>query len=139
MAEKRRGMLVVGDLFNPPPGFHGAFDWIIEHTCFCAIDPAMRPRYVQAAAALLKPGGRLFAIFYLDPAAGRQPPFGVTIAGTGRPVHAGLPPLGGVDPGADVRRAGGPGTRAAAGETIVPAGMERDCVCQRTGLVRIFA
>jgi SAM-dependent methyltransferase len=70
----------LGDLFEMPDDFCGAFDWVWEHTCFCAIDPAMRPRYAQSVAAALKPGGRFLAIFYLnpdheDPGA---PPFGVT-------------------------------------------------------------
>ena len=45
----------------------GSFDGIWEHTCFCAIDPADRPRYVTAAAAALRPGGMLVACFYLNP------------------------------------------------------------------------
>ncbi|HWB58886.1 MAG TPA: methyltransferase [Chthoniobacteraceae bacterium] len=57
----------LADLFNLPAEFTGRFDWVWEHTCFCAIDPAMRPRYAQSVAAALKPGGRLLAIFYLNP------------------------------------------------------------------------
>ena len=71
---------LVGDLFNLPPGFRSSFDWVVEHTCFCAIEPRMRPAYVNAVAEAVKIGGYLLAIFYLDPAAGRQPPYGVTIA-----------------------------------------------------------
>jgi SAM-dependent methyltransferase len=70
----------VADLFALGPEWRGAFDWVVEHTCFCAIDPAMRPAYVQAVAESLKPGGRLLAIFYLNPAADHQPPYGVTVA-----------------------------------------------------------
>lgn len=44
-----------------------AFDAIWEHTCFCAIEPEDRPRYAEAVARLLKPGGRLIGVFYLDP------------------------------------------------------------------------
>jgi len=43
------------------------FDALWEHTCFCAIDPADRPRYAEAAARLIRPGGRLVGVFYLDP------------------------------------------------------------------------
>jgi methyl halide transferase len=72
---------VLGDLFNLGAEHRGAFDWVVEHTCFCAIDPAMRPAYVAAVAEALKAGGRLFAIFYLDPGGDREPPpFGVTVA-----------------------------------------------------------
>jgi SAM-dependent methyltransferase len=64
-----------------PPELVGQFDWIVEHTCFCAIDPSLRANYAAAAAAALKPGGRLLAIFYLDPDhAEPGPPYGVTRA-----------------------------------------------------------
>jgi hypothetical protein len=35
---------------------------------------------VEAVAGALKPGGHMFAIFYLDPAVDRRPPHGVTVA-----------------------------------------------------------
>ena len=57
----------VGDLFALPAEIVGAFDWVVEHTCFCAIDPARRSDYVRAVHAALRPGGRLLAIFYLNP------------------------------------------------------------------------
>ena len=34
-----------------------AFDAVVEHTCYCAIDPSTRDRYVTAIAGALKPGG----------------------------------------------------------------------------------
>lgn len=55
---------------------------IFEHTCFCAILPAEREAYVEAAAHWLKPGGRLVAVFYLDPPRRDDgeagPPYGAT-------------------------------------------------------------
>lgn len=74
---------VLGDLFNLPPELRGAFDWVWEHTCFCAIDPASRAAYVEAVAGALRPRGHLLAIFYLDPGhddPNDGPPFGVSIA-----------------------------------------------------------
>ena len=75
------------DLFGLPPEFRGRFDWVFEHTCFCAIDPARRPEYVRAVAQALRPGGGLLAIFYLDPwkegetpPPGGGPPFASTVA-----------------------------------------------------------
>ena len=65
---------VQADLFDLPPEYLGRFDWVFEHTCFCAIDPARRADYVRAVAGALKPGGHLLAIFYLDPWAGGEPP-----------------------------------------------------------------
>jgi SAM-dependent methyltransferase len=83
--EKARGfektgneVYVTGDLFDLPGEMRGAFDWVVEHTCFCAIPPGMRAAYAAAVAGAIKPGGRLFGIFYLEPGVDRQPPYGVT-------------------------------------------------------------
>ncbi len=77
---------LLADLFALPAELRGRFDWIFEHTCFCAIDPARRSDYVAAVADALRPGGRLLAIFYLDPWDRGEtrppdggPPFGVTV------------------------------------------------------------
>jgi methyl halide transferase len=43
------------------------FDWIIEHTCFCAIPPSRRADYAAAAMAALRTGGHLAAVFFTDP------------------------------------------------------------------------
>lgn len=72
---------LAGDLFALPRRLQGAFDWVFEHTCFCAIDPARRPDYARAVAEALRPGGHLFAIFYLNPEMDpgeSGPPFSVT-------------------------------------------------------------
>ncbi len=66
----------VGDFLNLPANYAGMFDWVVEHTCFCAIHPDQRPAYVQAARAALKPGGKLFAIFFMTPERAVGPPFG---------------------------------------------------------------
>ena len=74
---------VQGDFFALPASMRGAFDWVFEHTCFCAIDPSQRPAYVEAAAGALKPGGKLLAVFYLDPgndSPNEGPPFEVSVA-----------------------------------------------------------
>ena len=55
------------DLFQLSRKFHTAFDWVWEHTCYCAIDPSKRPQYVSAIASALKPGGIFLGIFYLSP------------------------------------------------------------------------
>jgi SAM-dependent methyltransferase len=69
---------VVGDFFYPPPELSGPFDWLVEHTCFCAIEPRQRTEYVRAAAAALSKGGKLFGIFYLTPDTETGPPFAVS-------------------------------------------------------------
>lgn len=55
----------------------GQFDAIVEHTFFCAIDPALRPEYVEACADLLRPGGVLAGLFFVLGRPG-GPPFDVT-------------------------------------------------------------
>ncbi len=69
------------DLFELPCLYPAAFDAVVEHTCFCAIDPARRPEYVDVVASILKPGGRLLALFYplrAATGAGDGPPFPTT-------------------------------------------------------------
>ena len=53
------------------------FDWIFEHTLFCAIDPAQREDYVRAVLRWLKPGGDYLAVNYFIPDTD-GPPFGTT-------------------------------------------------------------
>jgi SAM-dependent methyltransferase len=69
-----------GDLFEAPSSLNESFDWVWEHTCFCAIAPADRGRYVDAIKSFLRPGGKLLALFFLDPGHANPlegPPFGV--------------------------------------------------------------
>ncbi len=53
-----------------------AFDWLFEHTLFCAIQPGERAEYVRAALRWLKPGGDYLAVNYFIPDKD-GPPFGV--------------------------------------------------------------
>ena len=72
----------VADLFDLPADLRGCFDGVWEHTCFCAIDPLLRPAYVEAVAGALMPRGQLLAIFYLDPgndSPEEGPPFEVSL------------------------------------------------------------
>jgi len=55
----------------------GPYDWIFEHTLFCAIDPARRGDYVSAVLRRLKSAGRYLAVNYLIPDKD-GPPFGTT-------------------------------------------------------------
>jgi len=69
---------IAGDLFALPNELRGAFDWVFEHTCFCAIDPSLRERYVESVHAALRPRGKLLAVFFINPDHGDDgPPFGV--------------------------------------------------------------
>jgi SAM-dependent methyltransferase len=70
-----RAEFIQGDfLCDPPPQ---PFDWIFEHTLFCAIQPRQRGDYVQAITRWLKPGGSYLAVNYLIPDRD-GPPFGTT-------------------------------------------------------------
>ena len=75
---------LLADLFDLPAVLIGRFEWVFEHTCFCAINPQQRPDYVCATMRALLPKGFLLAIFFLnpwDPGEAPEtggPPFGVT-------------------------------------------------------------
>lgn len=53
------------------------YDWLFEHTLFCAIQREERDDYVQAVLRWLKPAGRYLAVNYLIPDED-GPPFGTT-------------------------------------------------------------
>jgi cyclopropane fatty-acyl-phospholipid synthase-like methyltransferase len=53
------------------------FDWVFEHTLFCAIQPQERDQYVQALLRWLKPDRDYLAVNYLIPDQD-GPPFGTT-------------------------------------------------------------
>jgi SAM-dependent methyltransferase len=67
------------NIFDLAAEFPQAFDYVIEHTCFCAIDPSQRDRYVEVVHGILKPQGELLAIFFTHGRPG-GPPFGSTPA-----------------------------------------------------------
>lgn len=77
-AAVRRGLtpaFVQGDWFAAAarPGWRGGFDLLVEHTCFCAIDPARRDDYVDTAAEVLRPGGRVIGLLWHCGAEGGPP------------------------------------------------------------------
>lgn len=66
----------VADLFALP-GRPDRFDLVLEHCCFCAIEPRRRGEYVDAVADLLVPGGRLVGLFFAHGRPG-GPPYTIT-------------------------------------------------------------
>lgn len=67
----------LGDLF----AFTGRFDAIVEHTCLCALPPKWRTKYRDAVVSLLKPGGMLVGVFFINPEMDpgeTGPPFGIS-------------------------------------------------------------
>jgi SAM-dependent methyltransferase len=72
---------LLADLFALPAKFDHQFDWVFEHTCFCAIDPGRRNEYVATVVRLLKSGGRFLAIFFINPDHDEEgPPYRVSAA-----------------------------------------------------------
>ena len=63
------------DFLREPPPL--SFDWVFEHTLFCAIQPSERDDYVQAVLRWVRPGGNYLAVNYLIPDTD-GPPFGTT-------------------------------------------------------------
>lgn len=76
---------------------------VVEHTCFCAIDPALRTAYAQSMGRMVAPGGWLLGLFWCHSRSG-GPPFGCQpeqvarwLQGAGfeaevwGPAHHGLP------------------------------------------------
>lgn len=71
----------VGDIFELMERPAASFDGVWEYTCFCAIHPSERDRYVALMTHLVRPGGRLvFGVFPLfrDPGKVEGPPWIVT-------------------------------------------------------------
>lgn len=52
------------------------FDLILEQTFFCALDPGLRPAYVNKMKQLLKPSGKLAGLLFNFPLTESGPPFG---------------------------------------------------------------
>lgn len=55
---------VKGDLFLLAEEYPNAFDYIIEQTCFCAINPNRRNEYERVVRSILKPGGQLIGLWF---------------------------------------------------------------------------
>lgn len=52
------------------------FDYVVEHTSFCASDPSRRKEYVNLTKYLLKRDGELVGLFFIRPLEMGGPPFG---------------------------------------------------------------
>ena len=63
----------LADFLRDEPPF--LFDWVFEHTLFCAIQPSERDQYVKAVLRWLKPEGQYLAVNYMIPDED-GPPFG---------------------------------------------------------------
>jgi SAM-dependent methyltransferase len=68
------------DIFALPSEFDGAFEYVLEHTCFCAIDPRRRGDYADLVARLLKPGAIYIDLAFPLSTHSGGPPFAVSAA-----------------------------------------------------------
>ena len=64
--------LVCEDFFQ----HEGNYDFILEQTFFCALDPSLRMQYARKMHSLLKPGGRLAGVLFTTVPNPQGPPFG---------------------------------------------------------------
>ncbi len=72
--------ILCADIFALPPALNRTFDYVLEYTCFCAIDPLRRAEYADLVTRLLKPRGIYVDLaFPLDDYAG-GPPFAVSLS-----------------------------------------------------------
>jgi methyl halide transferase len=81
-AAQQRGLtaqFLQRDIFGLGSEFQNGFDYVLEHTCFCAITLEQRADYVQLVRSILRPNGELIALFWAHERSG-GPPFGVTVA-----------------------------------------------------------
>lgn len=65
------------DIFGLDAEFAQQFDYVLEHTCYCAIAPEQRTDYVKLVRAILRPQGELIGLFWAHSRPG-GPPFGTT-------------------------------------------------------------
>jgi len=56
----------VRDFLTLDTAHAGFYDWVVEHTCLCAIEPEMRRAYVDSVLRALKPGGHYLAVFFRE-------------------------------------------------------------------------
>ena len=57
---------VAGDFLRPETDHLAQYDWVVEHTCLCAIEPSERAAYADSLARVLKPGGYFLAVFFRE-------------------------------------------------------------------------
>ena len=76
--------VIFEDYFNLDSKYNNTFDYFLEYTFYCAINPSRRYEYIKKAYNLLKPNG-IFVGFLLPvnkPLDSDGPPFGVPLKQT---------------------------------------------------------
>lgn len=57
---------LAGDFLDLGREHWAAYDWVFEHTCLCALDPAQRAAYAYSVRKALKPKGQYLAVFFRE-------------------------------------------------------------------------
>jgi len=73
--------VIQDDIFSLTPKYNNSFDYIIEQTCFCAINPNRRIEYEKLTFLLLKYSGKLIGLWFpLDKKTEEGgPPYGTNV------------------------------------------------------------
>lgn len=61
-----RESYVLGDFLRASEEHLSAYEWVVEHTCLCAINPCDRADYAEALNRVLKPGAYFLAVFFRE-------------------------------------------------------------------------
>jgi SAM-dependent methyltransferase len=67
------------DLFTLPHDLDGTFDYVLEYTCYCAIDPKRRTEFVDLIDRLLRSGGIYISLAFPLTQRTGGPPFAVAV------------------------------------------------------------
>jgi methyl halide transferase len=77
--------LIQQNILELSPDFDQQFNYVLEHTCFCAVPIDHRRAYMESAHAILKTGGYLFGLFYrFDPPDQDGPPYSLSLEELGK-------------------------------------------------------
>lgn len=66
--------VITGNFFE----LEDSYDYILEQTFFCAIDPSQREAYVAKCYELLNPGGKIAGVFFNKKMVDVEPPYVAT-------------------------------------------------------------
>lgn len=71
----------VGDFLDLSTEWAGQFDWVVEHTCLCALELDQRKEYAASVTKALMPGGNYLAVFYreVSNSNGDGPPYPISV------------------------------------------------------------
>ena len=73
--------ILESDIFHLSPEYNNYFDYVIEQTCFCAINPSRRLDYEKLVSSILCKNGNLIGLWFpLDKKLSEGgPPYGTTV------------------------------------------------------------